>query len=323
MNTIKKNYNMPNLRLIICSLALMLQYSASAQQEPMSAQYIMNKLFVNPAYAGYKEQIQFVAMHRSQWIGFEGAPMTSVLSFDMPLKQNEFAIGSTLMHDRIGPSTRSSISIDFAYRFRLSNRGTLSLGLKGVADLYQSNVTDLLLTSDYFNQQDELFMANTQGLFLPNAGFGAYYFDKTSYFGLSVPRLLRNNLENKSSVSFDLFDGRQEPTIHIMAGKVWKLNRKIKMQPNVVIRSVMNAPLSFGIYNNVILFDQFTIGAFYSIKETGGFLFQCQIDKRFRVGYSIDVPLNRLIRTNFGSHELTASYLVKSKRKRIVYPRYF
>lgn len=323
MNTKQNNNNMPNLRLIICAIAASLQLVVSAQQEPMSAQYIMNKLFVNPAYAGYKEQTQFVVMHRSQWVGFEGAPMTSVLSFDMPLKKNEFAIGATLMHDRIGPSTRSSVSLDFAYRFRLSNRGTLSLGLKGVADLYQSNVTDLLLTSDYYEQQDELFLSNTQGLALPNAGFGAYYFDKSTYIGLSIPRLLRNKLEKRNSVSFDLFDGRQEPTIHLMAGKVWKINRQIKLQPNIVIRSVMNAPLSFGIYCNVILMDQFTVGAFYSIKETGGLLFQWQIDKRIKVGYSVDVPVNRLIRTNFGSHELTASYLLKSKRRRIVYPRYF
>jgi type IX secretion system PorP/SprF family membrane protein len=93
MNKNKTIYNMPNLRCIMFAVAVALQFTATAQQEPMSAQYIMNKLFVNPAYAGYKEQTQFVAMHRSQWIGFEGAPMTSVLSFDMPLKQNEFALG--------------------------------------------------------------------------------------------------------------------------------------------------------------------------------------------------------------------------------------
>lgn len=314
---------MRGIKIVICIWAGITVQTAMAQQEPMSAQYIMNKLFVNPAYAGYKETPHFALMHRSQWLGFKGAPMTQVLSFDLPLKRNEFAFGSTIMHDRIGPSTRLTVSIDFAYRFKLSNRGTLSLGLKGVADLYQNNITDLALTSDYYNQVDDSFMANTTGLFLPNAGFGAYYYDKDSYFGFSIPRFLRNELEKKGTVSFDLLNGRQEPVIHLMAGKIWKINRQLNIQPNIVIRSAMNAPMSIGLYGNLIIMDQFTVGTFYSIKETAGLLFQWQLDKRLRMGYSVDVPVNRLIRTNFGSHELSVAYMLKSKRKRIVYPRYF
>lgn len=314
---------MRTIKVIFIASLLLNTALLSAQQEPMSAQYIMNKLFVNPAYAGYKEAPQFALMHRSQWIGFEGAPMTQVLSFDMPLKRNEFAFGSTLMHDRIGPSTRMSVTLDFAYRFKLSNRGTLSFGLKGVADIYQSNITGLELASDYYNQVDDAFLMNTEGLFLPNAGFGAYYYDRTSYFGVSIPRLLPNRLDKKGTIAFDLLNGRQEATIHIMAGKVWKINRQVKLQPNVIIRSAMNSPMSIALYGNVILLDQFTVGTFYSVSEAAGLLFQWQIDRRIRVGYSVDVPANRLIRTNFGSHELSVVYQMKSKRKRIVYPRYF
>lgn len=303
--------------IMICSMR------SFAQQEPMSAQYIMNKLFVNPAYAGYKEAPQFALMHRTQWLGFEGAPMTQVLSFDMPLKRNEFAFGSTIMHDRIGPSTRMSVTLDFAYRFKLSNRGTLSFGLKGVADMYQNNINGLELASDYYNQVDDAFLMNTTGLFLPNAGFGMYYFDRTSFFGVSIPRLLPNRLDKKGTIAFDLLNGRQEATIHVMAGKIWKINRQVKLQPNVVLRSAMNSPMSIALYGNVIFLDQFTLGTFYSVSEAAGLLFQWQVDKRIRIGYSVDVPANRLIRTNFGSHELSVVYQMKTKRKRIVYPRYF
>jgi hypothetical protein len=69
--------------------------------------------------------------------------------------------------------------------------------------------------------------------------------------------------------------------------------------------------------------DQFTFGAFSHIGENAGLLAQWQVDKKIRIGYSVDVATNALIRTNFGSHELIASYALATKRKRIIYPRYF
>lgn len=311
------------ISIILIGVLISLSSYLRSQQEPMNAQYVMNKLFINPAYAGYKESTNFVAMHRSQWIGFKGAPMTQVLTFDMPLKKNEFAMGATLLHDRIGPSTRIGLSIDFAYRARLSNRATLAFGLKGSAELYQANLTDLTLASDYYGLNDEAFMTNTEGLIIPNAGFGVYYYMRDHFIGLSIPRMIRPELERRGSVAFDLLDGRHEPQIHLMAGKLWKINRQIKFQPNVILRSVTNAPVSLSIFSNVILMDQFTVGVFYGIKENIGALFQWQVDKSLRFGYSVDLPANRLIRTNFGSHEITVGYAIPSKRKRIVYPRYF
>lgn len=312
------------IKIILAITVGVLQVSISnAQQEAMNAQYILNKLYVNPAYAGYKEQVNIVAMHRSQWIGFKGAPMTQTLAFDMPFKKGEMAFGSTLVHDRIGPTTRLGMSLDLSYRARLTNRATLSFGLKGSVDMYQNNLTDLNLTSDYYNQIDDAFLYNTEGLILPNAGFGMFYFKKDHFISLSVPKLLRNKLEKKGTPQFELFDGRQEPTVHFMAGKIWKINRQVKIQPNIAVRGVMNAPVSMTLYCNMIFMDQFTIGGFYGVQEVAGLLVQWKVDKKINIGYSIDVPVSTLIRTNLGSHEIIASYTLASKRKRIVYPRYF
>jgi type IX secretion system PorP/SprF family membrane protein len=301
----------------------LLSMSSWAQQEAMNTQYIMNKLFINPAYAGYKEQVSVLAMHRSQWIGFKGAPMTQIISFDMPLKKNEFAMGATVIHDRIGPTSRLGMSVDFAYRAKLTNRATLSFGLKGIIDLYQNDLTSLDLISNYYGDIDPTFMTNTKGLMLPNAGFGVYYYKKDHYIGISIPKLLRPELEKKGTTMYDLLDGRSEPTVHLMAGKIWKVNRQIKVQPNFVFRAVPGAPVSLGLYFNVIMMDQFTFGAFSHIGENAGLLAQWQVDKRIKLGYAVDVPTNTLIRTNLGSHEVIASYAIATKRKRIVYPRYF
>jgi type IX secretion system PorP/SprF family membrane protein len=308
---------------IVATLAAMQTGQLSAQQDAMNAQYIMNKLFINPAYAGYKEQPNFVAMHRSQWIGFKGAPMTSVIAFDSPLKKDEFAIGSTLMFDKVGPQTRYAFTADFAYRTRLTNRATLSFGAKATAELYQANLTDLYLISDYTGGVDDSFIYNTRGLFLPNVGFGAYYYKKDHYVGLSVPRVLRNKLETRGTAEYELLGGRQEPMFILTAGKLWKINKQVKLQPNIVMRSVWGAPMSVGVFFNVIMMDQFTAGIYSHVGENAGALFQWQVNKQFRVGYSFDVATSALISTNFGSHELAAGFIMPTRKKRIVYPRYF
>jgi type IX secretion system PorP/SprF family membrane protein len=314
---------MKKIIFILAFLNLINIDESYAQQEAMNTQFVVNKLFINPGYAGYREQAMVTAIHRSQWLGFKGAPNTQIVSFDTPLKRNELAVGATLWHDKIGPTSRLAVSGDFAYRLRLVNHATLSFGAKASVELFQNNLTTLNLTSDYYNQQDESFMYNTRGLFLMNVGFGAFYSKKDHFIGISCPKLLRPRLDKKSNPGYGLLSGKQEPTIYFTGGKIWKINKDISIQPTAIVRATFNAPLSVGIYANVIFLKDFTGGLFYHYQESAGLLFQWQFDKQWKVGYSFDLSANALIRTNYGSHELSAIYALKSKKKRIVYPRYF
>jgi type IX secretion system PorP/SprF family membrane protein len=296
---------------------------AFSQQDAVNSQFIMNKMFVNPGYAGYKETAMLTAVHRSQWLGFKGAPMTDIISFDTPLKKNELAAGAILVRDKIGPTSRIGLTADFAYRTRLSNRATLSWGAQVSVDLFQMNLTDLSLSSDYYGLQDEAFNYNTRGLLIPNVGFGAYYHKKDHFFGVSCPKMLRPRLDKRSSPVYQLLGGRQEPVLYFMGGKQFKIHKDLYIQPSAMVRAEMNAPMSLGLYVNAVYMKDFNFGGFYHFREDVGVFFQWQVTKQIKVGYSFDMPTNLLIRTNWGSHELAVNYSLSSKKKRIVYPRYF
>lgn len=311
------------IRLILLTFMVMLTNIIMAQQEAMTAQYLTNKLFINPGYAGYRDAPNVVATYRSQWIGFKGAPQTSMIMFDKALKNDDFAVGGGMIYDKAGPASLFGISADFAYRARLTNRATLSFGMKASLDMYQVSLSDLALTSEHYGQVDDFFINNQKGVMLPNIGFGAYYFKRDQFIGVSIPRMIRNKLEKKGTLNYLALDGRQEPTIYIMAGKIYKINRDVKFQPNVLIKGEWGAPLSLGLFTNFLLMDQFTVGAFCHFKENMGLLFQWQMDKKLKVGYSVDFPTNAIIATNFGSHEITFTYGIATQKKRIVYPRYF
>ena len=64
-----------------------------AQQDEQYTQFMFNKLRYNAAYAGSNGAPSVTAIHRSQWVGLEGAPSSQVVTFDLPLLNNRIGIG--------------------------------------------------------------------------------------------------------------------------------------------------------------------------------------------------------------------------------------
>lgn len=308
---------------ILIFVALFSPVSLLGQQDAMHAQNIMNMLRINPAYAGYKETPTVTAFHRSQWVGFKGAPSTQTISFDTPLKRSKFAVGGTISNDKIGPINTLSLMADASARVQVSRKGFVSFGLKATGSLMQANFTSVALTSARQGVEDDLFSQNARSVFMPNVGFGFFFSDPDHFISLSVPRLLNNRMRSRNSDLYIADLGILQPIGYLSAGKIWTVNRNLKVQPAVMVRAVENAPLSMGMNGNVILADALKFGVYYYFKEAVGAFLQYDLDKRLKIGYSLDFTANRMITTNFGSHELMVAYMVKEKRRRIVYPRYF
>lgn len=323
-STTKKPMTMQrNIYLITILLACIAPASLLGQQDAMHAQNIMNHLRINPAYAGYQETPTVSVFHRSQWVGFKGAPSTQTLTFDMPVKRAKFALGGSIGRDKIGPINTMNFMLDAAARVQVTRKGFMSFGLKASGSLFQANLTEVALTSSQQGVTDDLFSQNARSVFMPNIGFGFFYSDPEHFVSLSIPRLLNNSMRSKNSELYIYDMGVLQPVSYLMAGKIWKINKTYKIQPTLMARGTMNAPLSVGINTNLIIMDALKVGVYYYYKEVSGAMIQYEVDKKLKIGYSVDFATNRLINTNFGSHELMVSYMLKEKRRRIVYPRYF
>lgn len=309
--------------LMLLLVLTALPFAATAQQEAMHSQNIFNKQMFNPAYTGYREGFNVTALHRSQWVGFKGAPTTEYVTIDAPLKIDELAVGGTIMFDKIGPSSELSLSGDFAYRLRLSNRSTLAFGAKATLALYQANLNGLELISDHTGGSDNFFNYNPQAVILPNVGFGAYYYSKKYYIGVSMPKMIRNKLEKRDASMYTLLEGKTEPTLYLMGGYLFKLNRDFKLQPSLLIKGTMGAPASINANVQLHYLKVFSLGAFYSFGEVAGAVFQWQFHEQWKLGYSFDLAVTRMFQTNVGSHEIMLNYALNKRKKRIVYPRYF
>ena len=86
-----------------------------AQQDAQFTQYMYNTINVNPAYAGSRGALSMFALHRTQWVGLDGAPVTNTVSVNTPLNNSNLGLGVSLVNDKIGPTTENSISADLSY----------------------------------------------------------------------------------------------------------------------------------------------------------------------------------------------------------------
>lgn len=299
-------------------------YQAMAQQEAMNAQFILNTMVINPGYTGYNEVQSITADHRSQWVGFRGAPTTNSIGFDMVIpERKEIAFGGNLIHDQIGPTSELSLSGNIAYRVTVSPNSQLSIGLKGFAGLFQASYTRLDLTSEIFGQEDVNFSYNPSNVLLVNFGAGAYHHSEKHFIGISSPRLLKNKIENEYQNVYSMVRGRTAPTYYLMGGYNFSLSAWTDLQPALLVKATEGAPLSIGLYGSVLLKRKWRIGAFYNYREVAGALIQLQVNDKIRAGYSFDVAATEFISTNLGSHELSLTYQFKKFSKRIVFPRRF
>ena len=124
----RKLYRIVIATILLSSICL---DKVEAQQDAQYTQYVYNTISVNPAYAGSRGVFSITGLHRSQWVGLDGAPRTQTLSLNTPIgENNKVGLGISIVNDEIGPTDETYFDIDFSYTIPVSDAGKLSFGLK-------------------------------------------------------------------------------------------------------------------------------------------------------------------------------------------------
>lgn len=298
-----------------------------AQQQYHNTQFFYYKLGYNPAYAGSQENTCISCIYRHQWLGLNGAPKTMVLTFNMPIFNQRVGVGANLFRHTIGISTIHNLDLVYAYRTRLGN-GMLGIGAMGSVRSWENDYQ--LTTSTQPKSEDPSIPDGTQDKFLFNFGTGLYFNSEKFYIGFSVPRLLKNNIDFASS---DVQISREIQHIYLMGGLEMPLNNQVKLQPQMMMKYVAGAPVSFDANFNLILQDRYIVGLTYRLGgnkksrlgESVDIFLAAQLTNNILFGLSYDYTLSDLHDYNTGSIEASLHYcLGQSKlRKDFVNPRFF
>ncbi len=285
-----------------------------AQQDAMFTHYMYNTLWLNPAYAGTRDALTITGIHRSQWVGFDGAPTDQSLTMHTPFLDGKMGVGLSLLNDKIGPTKSTLIALDWAYHLKLNKKSKLSFGLKGLVNLYNNNLSSVKLD----NQVDPAYSQNISSV-LPNAGAGIYYHRERFYIGLSTPKLLENKLGATVGAA------SEQRHFFLIMGTVFNLNKNIKLKPTAFIKATEAAPIEGDVTGTFIFNDKFNLGAMYRTGDAVGLLLGYNFTEQLYLGYSFDWSMaNTTGKYNSGSHEIMLRYdLVSIGKAKIKSPRYF
>ncbi|MDO5980834.1 type IX secretion system membrane protein PorP/SprF [Flavivirga spongiicola] len=306
---------------LMIATALLCCISAFAQQLPQFTQYMFNTVSINPAYAGSRETLNITALHRSQWVGIEGAPVTQTASIHSPLRNERIGLGLSFINDHLGFENFSYVYGDFSYTIKTGKKTELAFGLKGGFTFF--NLDQKLL--DDSSIANDPFFNEFSNRIAPNFGVGFYWHTNKWYIGLSAPRILNTDLNNTRNNIQANFVSLERINYFLTAGYVFDLNDAIKFKPSVLARATNGAPASFDFTTNFLFNEKFWLGAAYRINEQTeaiGALVDFQISNQLRIGYAYEYPLSDLRAYTGGTHEVLLIFEV-FKSKRIKSPRYF
>jgi type IX secretion system PorP/SprF family membrane protein len=311
------------LLLVLClNLA-----TAMAQQDPMYTHYMNNTVGINPAYAGSREALTATLLHRAQWVDFPGAPVTTSFTAHAPVLKG-VNLGLTFTNDKIGFENTTNLGFIYAYRFNVTRKAKLALGL---------NVGMSSLTKDFssinLDQAGDPSFSNIASAMQANFGFGAYYSTERFYAGLSVPRILENiSVPDESGVNVNVHQHRHYFAI---TGAMIPLNYDWDIKPTGLLKVTEGSPIQLDMTCEMVYQNKIDFGLFYRSDlnifksfQTGdgiGAMVGFNVLDNLHVGYSYDYSFaNATGYSNLGSHEIMLRYdfnLVDNFRIRS--PRYF
>ncbi len=285
-----------------------------AQQSPEVSQYVLHQPFVNTASIAKSGAQNGAFIFKQQWLGYEGAPSTFFMNFNMPLKSADRFGGIMLSNENIGIHNNVRLSGIYAQRFRIDRQSFFSLSAAPGLEFIQSDYTQI--ETDFGN--DPVFMGGANSLFSVNMGASGYYFNKKFFAGLALPTLFYNHFEsvnagdNKGKIGFDY---RRLP-VNISAGWRKDLGKFITLQPSLLVKYELASAMQIDI--NALAEYREIVGFGVSYRTTQSLVFMANylINKLFKVGYAFNTQLGSKLATHHsGTHEIGLLYGIENGRQ--------
>ncbi len=122
------------MKKLIISFSFLIPFAfllpTKAQQIPVFNHHVFYPHLYNPSFTGINQEESILLVHRQQWMGFEDAPNSTILSGQFsPLKDRPFGLGVNIARDQTFLNRRTSINLFPSVHFQLSQNQFFTLGV--------------------------------------------------------------------------------------------------------------------------------------------------------------------------------------------------
>ncbi|MBK7343371.1 MAG: type IX secretion system membrane protein PorP/SprF [Saprospiraceae bacterium] len=296
-----------------------------AQQESHYTQFMYNKLYLNPAFAGAEGFGSFVGIYRNQWMGFEGAPVSQLVSFNTPFFGQRVGFGVVLNHDNIGIMNKWNGALSYSYDLLNRPNAMLRIGFQGSAKYYQMDFSDPnLIISDPADPSIQYNMMTSDVYW--NVGAGLYLSVNNFFFGVSAPGLIENVIGyNPNTIVETAAEARH---FYAMTGFALPVSNDLMMRSSVLAKYVKHAPIDVDINLSFEFNKRFTTGLSYRVGGDGygdsvDILLFGQLTRMFGLGLAYDYSLSDIMDSSAGSAEVLLRIDLVKGSDNLKNPRFF
>jgi len=187
------------MKNLITILFVLFSIQLFSQQLPDRSNFEGNSFVWNPAMTAVRTYWELGATYKQQWLGFQDAPRTAIVSFQYPFVDTNMSAGVFITHDNTHPIQFNSISFTYNYQLPLNlfKDDRLSIGIMGSMGEFSID-SDRIMVGD---AADVLLPNDEVSSLIPNAGFGIFYISEKErfynngfYIGIGSNQLLSNDL---------------------------------------------------------------------------------------------------------------------------------
>jgi type IX secretion system PorP/SprF family membrane protein len=293
--------------------------TARAQFDPQMGQYMYMQSAYNPAAVGEGDLMKVAGMHRMQYISISNAPMSTWFTFASPfvIGKTRHGAGVRFLNDRFGLFTTQAFYGQYAYRQKIG-KGYLSVGVDlGFVNVgFKGDSVNLKDLEDEYHTDganDEAIPTGSKSGMKFDMGVGIYYCTPIWWVGASYSHVTRPVVDWDEKSEMKMIG-----TLYMTGGYHFRLKdyREWVLTPSVM---VMTDFVSWDV--NLTLMcdykDRYRWGLGYRIDGSVNILLGVDIISGLQLGYSCELPTNKLLVESYGSHELFLAYgfdILKPKR---------
>lgn len=303
-------------------LGLLAVMTASAQFDPQMGQYMYLQAAYNPAAVGEGDLMKVAGMHRMQYVDISNAPMSTWFSFSSPfvIGKTSHGAGVRFLNDRYGLFTTQSLYAQYAYRQKLG-KGYLSVGLDlGFVNVgFKGDSVNLSeMGDDYHEANDEAIPTGSKSGMKFDMGIGAYYCTPVWWVGVSYSHLLRPQIDWSDGTTGVQQIVTLAGTLYATGGYRFRLknHKEWVLTPSAMLMSDFKSwDLNLTLMCDYK--DRYRWGLGYRILGSVNILLGIDIISGLQLGYSCELPTNKLLLESYGSHEIYLAYgfdILKPKR---------
>lgn len=284
-------------------------FGVFGQYDPQFSQNMFNPLLVNAGYAGFSGRTNAVLLNRTQWVGIEGAPKTTVVGADMSVNflRNKGGVGLVIMSDEIGFFQNITLQGILAQRYDLGE-GEFGVGVNlGIVNQTFDGSKVILKPSaggEYHQATDPLVPTSEVNGFAFDMGFGTWYSRPDYYLGFSILHLFAPKPNFKDEL--DVYIPR---SFFLTGGYNYKfLEKPLELQPSVFLKQ-SSGSWQMDLNVNLMFQEKYWTGLTYRLQDAVVLFAGIELKNGIKIGYSYDITTSALSGAGSnGSHEIMVGY---------------